>query len=452
MTDSNITLPAINNLATMFGCSDDTGHVEQLISQMKEIIYKEMGSFRNTKFSPDVALNIFVRQAINDNGSCRQALADAISADLIDASNLDTGAYCHAREKLPESLFTQYVALICNFTYQRFSSVIQSKWHGYNIKMVDGTTISMPDTAENQEAYPQPDTQEPGIGFPLLRMVMVFCFFTGSVVKYSYGSYAGKQTGEHSLFRAVMDDCVSAMDLIVGDRYYPSYWLLWALKAKGADGLFEAHGARNIDFRTGAKVGKLDHIAVWSKPKKPKWMSAHEYSVVPDEMLVREFKYGKKNIVTTILDVETFSRVKLGQLYKQRWCVETDIGAIKTTMKMDILRCKTPENISREIGAHMVAYNLTRLLIVQTSIQTKRKPREISHQAAMQLIASFKTALLNAKTKDEFKKIINKVMGLLSKQIVRNRPGRKEPREVKRRPKPYPRLTKSRAASKAAML
>jgi hypothetical protein len=264
MTELNNTLPAINNLVSIFGFLNNTPETEQLLLKIKEVIHKDMGSFRNTKFSPDVTLTIFIRQILNENSSCRQALAEAISEGIIDAASLDTGAYCHARKRLPESLFLKCSELIYKFTYNQLSATTEAKWHGFHIKTVDGTTISMPDTAENQEAYPQPSTQEPGLGFPLLRMVLVFCLATGAVVKYSYGAYSGKKTGEHSLFRAVLDGCINSMDLIVGDRYYPSYWLLWSLKSKKADGLFEAHRARRIDFRTGEKVGKLDHIVTWN--------------------------------------------------------------------------------------------------------------------------------------------------------------------------------------------
>ena len=450
MTAFNNNLYGIDNLAFLFGYSNDIPADFQVIEKIKLLFSEQIGSFRNTKFSPDVTFNIFIRQILSTDGSCRQAIADAISAGLIDSQSLDTGAYCHARERLPESLFTECARLFYEICSEQVSPYFQH-WNGYHLKIIDGTTLSMPDTPENQQAYPQPDTQSPEVGFPLLRMVICVCLMTGAVVDYSYAPYQGKLTGEHSLFRAILDGCVNSMDLILGDRYYPSFWMMWALKKRNADGLFESHASRIIDFKKGQIVDTLDHIVEWEKPTKPEWMSKDEYDQIPELIKVREFKYGKKMLVTTILDNKKFPKKKLGKLYFQRWYVETDIGALKTTMGMDVLRCKTPENIAREIGAHIVTYNFARILIGRSTRIKNIKPRNISYKSVIQLVNAFKSELSNAASISEFKNIVSHMMSLLVKERVQNRPGRKEPRAVKRRPKPYPRLQVSRKAARACL-
>jgi Transposase DDE domain len=449
MAAFNTSLYGIENLAFLFGYLGDT-HVDgQIIQRLKLFFSKKVGSFRKTKFSPDVAFNIFIRQILSPDGSCRQAMADAVAAGLIDSSSLDTGAYCHARARLPESLFTECARLFYDICYEQLHSKFQ-RWHGFHLKAIDGTTLSMPDTPENQKAYPQPDTQSPEVGFPLLRMVICNCLMTGAVIDYAYAPYQGKLTGEHSLFRSMIDNCVNSMDLILGDRYYASFWLLYALQKKEAAGLFEAHASRTVDWTKGHSIDTLDHIVEWKKPSKPEWMSQDEYEQIPDVIEVREFKHKNKILVTTILDNEKFSKNKLGELYFQRWRVETDIGVLKTTMHMDVLRCKNPENIAREIGAHFVAYNFTRTLVARAArLKKSKKPREISYKSAIQIINAFKTKLANATCISECKKIIFQMMTLLVKEHIPNRPGRKEPRAVKRRPKSYPRLQTSRKAARA---
>lgn len=448
MAAFNNSLYGIKNLAFLFGYSDDIRIDGQIICRLKLLFSKTFASFRKTKFSPDVAFNIFIRQILSSDGSCRQAIADAVGAGLIDSNSLDTGAYCHARERLPESLFTECAKLFYNICYEQLRSKYQ-RWNGYHLKVIDGTTLSMPDTLENQKAYPQPNTQSPEVGFPLLRMVICNCLMTGAVIDYAYAPYQGKLTGEHSLFRSMIDNCVNSRDLILGDRYYSSFWLLHALQKKEAAGLFEAHASRTVDWTKGRSINALDHIIEWEKPSRPEWMSQDEYDQIPELIKVREFKYKNKILVTTILDEKKFSANKLGELYFQRWCVETDIGALKTTMKMDVLRCKNPENIAREIGAHFVAYNFVRTLIARAARIKKSQPREISHKAAIQIVNAFKIRLANAVSIPEFKKVVSSMMSLLVKERVQHRPGRKEPRAVKRRPKPYPRLQVSRRAARA---
>lgn len=172
-------------------------------------------------------------------------------------------------------------------------------WKGRKVKLADGTTILLPDSEDNQSHYPQHGQQADGVGFPIIRMVAVLCLATGGVLDFNVGSYRGRGTGEHSLFRELLG-CFEKGDILLADRYYASFFLLAELINREVDAVFEQHGARNTDFRKGKKLGVRDHIVSWKKPQRPAWMSPEEYMNYPDAIEVREVKVGKKVLVTTI--------------------------------------------------------------------------------------------------------------------------------------------------------
>ncbi len=254
------------------------------------------------------------------------------------------------------------------------------------------------------------------------------------------GRYRGKGGDEQSLLRSILDT-LEGGDILLGDAYYATYFLLCALQEKGVDGVFEQQGARRrrTDFRYGQRLGPRDHLIELDKPKvKPNWMAQAHYDQAPDTLKVRELHTGGKILVTTLLCPKHTPKAVLKALYRSRWQVELDLRNIKTTLGLEVLSCKTPAMAEKEIWVYLLAYNLIRLIMAQAVLLADLNPRQLSFKHTLQLWIAWRQ---NASYDD------GKLAGLfilIAQQRVGNRPGRIEPRAVKRRPKPFPLLTKPR--------
>lgn len=280
-------------------------------------------------------------------------------------------------------------------------------------------------------------------------MVGVISLATGAVLDLAMGSYAGKGTGEHGLLRQLMP-VFKAGDIVLGDCYYASFFLIAQLIKLGVDVIFPIHSKRDCDFRRGKRLGKKDHLVEWKKPKRPEWMSKQTYQDFPSYITVREtftqqhrtgFRSKSRIIVTTFLDAHDVTKDDLSALYDCRWFVEINLLAIKQTMRMDILRAKSPQMVRKEVWAHLLAYNLVRKIMAQSAVQYHKNPRQLSFKLALQIIFAFRQAGLLC---EKNPLIYDKILQAIAHKKVGNRPGRSEPRCVKRRPKPFPRLQKPR--------
>ena len=411
---------------------------------IRTIMDEEVDSYRDRIFSPLITLSAFLSQVISSDQSCQNAVAKVIAERVAQGEapcSSNNKSYCKARMRLPESLVRRLVRETGRLLHLK--SEEGWKWKGRSVKLVDGTTVSMPDTPENQETYPQPEGQKPGVGFPIARLVAIISLSCGAVLDVAIGPYQGKETGEHALLRQILGS-ISAGDIILGDRYYCSYFLIAILQWLGADSVFQIHGSRKSDFRRGKRLGKKDHIVTWEKPKqRPDWMDETTYLQMPDTLTIREIKINGKVIITTLLDPKEFIRKEIGELYTKRWLIEVDFRFIKTVLQMDVLRCKTPEMVRKEIYVHLLAYNLIRTVMAQTAHRYGVSPRTLSFKGALQQLNAFKDTIL--RTDDEsLPSLYEHILKAISRHRVGNRPGRREPRAIKRRRKPYPLLTKSR--------
>jgi hypothetical protein len=320
---------------------------------------------------------------------------------------------------------------------------------GRIVKVVDGTTCSMPDTEGNQEVWPQPPTQKPGLGFPLMRLVALMSLNCAAVLDVAMGPYKGKETGETALFRTLLDDLENG-DILLADRYYASYWMIALLSARGVDSLFRQHQLRKIDFRLGRYLGPDDHAITMEKPaQKPQWMDEKTYEQMPATLTVREvrmrvcqrgFRIRSLVLVTTLLDAQLYNRQELARAFRLRWHVELDLRAIKQTMNMSVLRCKSPDMVRKEVWMHLLAYNLIRTLIVEAAEQEEIEPREVSFAGAVQAVNAFAPILQRAEKKD-LPRLSQTLLRMIARHRVGNRPNRFEPRAVKRRAKPIALLT-----------
>jgi hypothetical protein len=329
---------------------------------------------------------------------------------------------------------------------------------GRPVKPVDGSVVSMPDTAENQAEYPQPPTQKPSLGFPLARIVALFSLASGVVLGLAIGSYAGKGSGESSLFRQLWRFLVAG-DIVLGDRYFASFWDLAMLRMRDVDSVYRQHQLRLTHNQRLRRLGPGDWLLRLPKPCRPDWMDKETYRQIPATLIVREvtvririrgFRIRQLTLVTTLLDDAQFSAHDLAEAYRSRWQAELDLRTIKVEMQMEVLRCKTPEMVRKEIWIHLLAYNLIRTVMADAVTRHDLRPREISFKGAWQTLVAYRPLVENAKS-GELPRFYEQMLSAIASHRVGNRPDRYEPRAIKRRPKAQALLTVPRAEAKRLM-
>jgi hypothetical protein len=417
------------------------------------------GQSKRSFWTPALTLWAFLCQVLGADPSCRQAVAQVVTALALSCApeDLDTGGYCRARAKLPDAVLQR---LALQVGHRLEDTAPQSwRWHGRRVLLTDGSTSTLPDTPENQQAFPQPASQKPGLGFPIIRWVVLIGFATAALQGLAYGPYRGKETGETALFRQLLGQLATG-DMVVADRYYCSYFLVAMLQARGIDVVFRLHQRRKYDFHAGLRLGPGDQIAVWQRPQRPDWMTEAEYADLPETLRVREvlvevhepgYRVRYLVIATTLVDAKEFPKEDIAELYHRRWQVELDIRTLKATLQMDQLRCQTPFMIAKEIWVHCLGYNLIRKVAAQAALATGVSPRAISFKATLQVVRGA-WQKLTATTGDDYVRLAKSLVRALHKQRVGHRPGRCEPRAVKRRPKPYQQLQEPRATARAKLL
>ena len=403
---------------------------------------------RERLFPPTETLSMFLAQALNADRSCQKAVNNTAlhrAAGGLPSCSTHTGAYCRARQRLS----TPMVRTLARCTGQRVMAHAPRSWHWRNrpVRLVDGTTVTMPDTPANQSVYPQSHNQKPGLGFPICRMVGIVCLGSGGLLNAAVSPYQGKGSDEQSLLRSMLDT-LACGDVLVGDAFYATYFLLCALRERGIDAVFEQHGSRGrtTDFRRGQRLGPRDHLIVFQKPViKPGWMSDAAYAQAPETLTVRELRTGGKTLITTLLCPKQTSKADLKLLYRDRWHVELDLRNIKTTLGMERLSCLHPDMAVKEIWVYLLAYNLIRMMMAQAARHTCQLPRQLSFKHTVQIciaLPHYRDLILH-----EDKRCT--LFELIAQQQVGDRPGRVEPRAVKRRPKTYPLLMQPREIARA---
>lgn len=339
-----------------------------------------------------------------------------------------TGGYCRARQRLP----VEMVRALARTTGSLLSrnALAPWRWRGRAVELVDGTGLSMPDTPENQAVYPQPSTQAPGAGFPLVRLVVVMCLATGAALDAAIAPYRGKGAGELGLVRGLLENFHPG-DVMLADALYCNYFLIATLLDAGVDVLFEQNGSRRTDFRRGQSLGKRDHLVRWPKPAaRPEWMTPEQYACAPAGITLREVQVDHRVLVTTLIDQGHVNKHDLSALYARRWNVELDLRNLKTTTGMAVLRCQTPQMNEKQLWVHLPAYNVTRLLMAQAACQAAVDPRALSFKHTLQLCTEWLACGLSATANG------HRLIALTAQSRVGHRSGRLEPRMRKRRPNP----------------
>lgn len=412
-------------------------------------------------YSPMVTLWVFLSQVLSADHSCRFAVARLIAHRIsqgLRPCSPETGAYCQARKRLPEQFFSE---VACHVGQELDSQVDPDwLWKGRRVYMFDGTTVTMPDTSANQEAYPQIPSQRPGLGSPIARIGAVVSLSCGAIIGLGFRRFAGKGQSELSLLHQLWD-LFAPGDVMLGDRLMCSWREMVMLKQRGVDTVTRIC-RRKADFRRGKRLGKGDHIVLWPKPYH-RTADKKTYKALPEYFAFREtrihieqqgFRTKTIIVVTTLLDAEQTTKEDLAYLYLARWNNELDLRSIKSTMQMDDLRCKTPELVRKEIWTHVLAYNLIRTIIAQAASKHEMKPRSISFKGAIQTLEAFQPVLaMRARRDSKFRQeLYDKLLDCIAAHRVGNRPNRFEPRKRKRRFKLYNFLRKSRRETKLDMM
>ena len=397
----------------------------------------------------------FLWQALNPGSPCREAVRQILAhLGLHDvrpeAADPNNSAYCTARKRLPLETLPTARRAVASQAQQRLPSD-QSQWLGHDVKVLDGTTLSTADTPENQAKYPQPSAQKPGCGFPLMKLVGVFSLLSGALLDYAQGN---KHKSELALLRQLLD-LIKPNDVVLADRGFCNYVLLALFQIFcQAHAVLRLHQARNVDFRRGKKLGPSDALFTWSKPlTKPRWLPKSLWNKVPAELTVRVvrvsmqtpgFRSESVTLVTTLLDAAAYPAAQLARLYLRRWRIELWFRHLKSTMKMEHLRCRTPEMVQKELEMYFLAYNLIRCVIAEAALVHYVPVERISFKGAVDTVRQYSLVLAQAPTQKKRRELVALMLSDLARDPVPERPGRRQPRAVKRRPKPFALLTKPR--------
>lgn len=432
---------------------------EILSAERIERIFAKQGCLfgRHGIYTTAVMVWSFLSQVLRDGkeASCQAAVARVVGyceQQGLDTPTADTGDFCRARAKLSAAALRD---LSCDVAEELEQAADESwLWKGkHHAKLIDGFTFTMPDTPANQATYPQAKTQQPGVGLPIARAVAILSLATAGVMDLALGPYQGKETGESALLRALLGS-LAVGDIAVMDRYYCSFMMIALLLAQGTHTCARKHHLRHSDFRRGKRLGKYDHLIVWTRPRRPLWMDQATYARIPETLELREIRYhivetGRRtrtiDVITTLVDADEYTKQEIAQLYGFRWNSELDLRSIKSHLNLAHVRCKSPAMVHREVWTTLLGYNLIRTTAAGAALVHGKQPRQISFTATCQyVLASWMqlSAGLIAESR------LEEYLLLMLKQIavceVANRPGRLEPRVLKRRRHGYKLMQKPR--------
>jgi len=419
-------------------------------SELEKTLKEEGISYRKRLFCPIVTLWGWLSQVLDPDKSCKKAVSRVV-AYLIDLGqplpSTDTGAYCKARKRLAVNWLLGLVRKTGNQLHQ--VSEPHWLWCGRRVAVVDGSTLLMADTPQNQAPFPQHKKQAKGCGFPIARIAALFGLATGGVLD---AAISALSIGEVNLFRGFFKRLLPG-DVVIGEAMFGSYADIALLLATGVDSGFRLHSRRKTDFRRGKRLGRYDHIVSWQKPKQcPAGLCRRKFDTLPEPLMVREvrfqvsdpgFRTRQVTLVTTLLDAKAYPKAALAALYRERWQAEISLRHLKTRLQMEFLTSKTPDMVKKEFYVHLLAYNLIRSVQKQAAEQHGGKPTLLSFAATVQHVAIFSTLIASA-INGRRHQLYLLLLVLVATEQLHCRPNRYEPRVKKRRPKPYRWMKKPR--------
>jgi predicted amidophosphoribosyltransferase len=393
----------------------------------------------------------FLWQVAQAGASCREAIrqAQALCKNAGRPLPPDTDSpYCQARGGLPAERLQEIHDGLCAEAQEAL--VAKDLWCGHNVLVVDGSSVTAPDTPANQKAFPQQSVQKPGCGFPIIRLVALLSLATGMLSAWATGAWSQHEIG---LLQTLWEH-LRRGDVLLGDRGFCNWALLAQCLQRNLHAVFRVKGVRRQDFRQGKRLSRNERLVQWRKPaQRARTVSAEEWALLPEVLTLRlvrcnlaipGFRTRQIIVATTLLDAAKYPPEALSELYFRRWAMELSLRNIKITLQMDRLSCKNPENLEREIRMHFLVHNLVRRLMLEAARRYRVPLERVSFAGSLAAGRRFAEALLQARSKRHRQQLMDELFAVLAADLVPDRPGRREPRAVKRRPKPYPLLTKHR--------
>jgi hypothetical protein len=409
---------------------------------------------RQRSLPANVTFWAFIAQALSPKSSCREVVRRVEAwwrwGSGHAARAISAGAYCKARQRLPLRTL-EYLAEALVHTIEGRIGSFAKTFAGREVKIVDATAFSMPDTPQNQTRWPQPSGQKPGCGFPVAKVVALFSLESGAILAHILGSQA-----HESVMFTQMWHKLKIGDILLGDRAFCSYGAMAELSHRGVDTVVRLHQLRKTDYADATRLGEGDELVTWHKGKKcPATTSKESFALWPEKLSVRlitthisapGFRTKKVIIATTLLDPVAYPADTLRALYAKRWNVELHFDQIKTTLGLDVLTCKHPEMIEKELQIHLIAYNLVRALMQKAALLHDVPLERISFKGSLDTLRHFGQAV-HACSRNKLKKqaeLIQQMLARIAQDLVPLRPNRIEPRALKRRHKNFQLLNKPR--------
>jgi hypothetical protein len=411
---------------------------------------------RSRLFPSQKTFCLFLWQVLSAERSCSEVVQAFLAwrAHNQEASaSPNTAAYCQARQRL--NLTTLQTAQHTLATHVAQQAQSDQRWYGRTVAVVDGTGLSMPDTPENQQKYPQAKSSKPGCGFPQMKMVALFCLTTGALLRHAQSH---RKIGELTLFRR-MWDALHSGDVVLADRGFCNFADYYRLRQRNIDSVMRLHQRRAKGVSLLKRLGPGDKLVLWHKSETAgKHFTKAQWAAMPDTLTVRHitftpnipgFRTKKITVATTLIDHKQFPASAFAELYRRRWLVELFLRDIKITLGMDILRCKTPAMVEKELTMHLIAYNLIRLTMVQAAVKGKRNVERISFKGTLQAVRQWAPCIGLAAVRER-EQLYQSMLDAISRVPIPNRPNRTEPRAKKRRAKNYQLMTQPRHEMKEA--
>lgn len=406
---------------------------------------------RQRVFSLRLTFECFIWQLLKPRTSCRevvrqvQALLRLQGRTPVDESD---SAYVQARQRLPRQRLERALHATARAAERRTGGGGQLGQRP--VKVVDGSTTQLPDTARNQKRYPQPSSQKAGCGFPVMRFVALLSLKTGAILQVVMASL---RSHDLRLFRRLWQDLQTG-DIVLGDRAFGEYSTLAQLPRQGVDVVARLHCRRQVDFRKAKRLAKGDGLFVWTKGYDQSGLStARAWQEMPAQITVRilrftatirGFRHRRVTLVTTLLDPQLYPAEQLIALYARRWSLELCFRDLKATMGMETLRCQSPEMAEKELLAYLVAHNLVRCVMAEAVARYQVDLQQLSFKGALDALRQYSAAIAQAPNRKLRQQLWEDFLLNLARDLVPRRPNRREPRAVKHRPKPYPLLNKPR--------
>lgn len=428
-------------------------------AEIQAVLEEQNVTYRQVLYTPMVVLWSWISQVLDADGTLSHAVKRVVTwmqVAGLEPPSTDTGAYSKARQRLPVSILPPL--------FQRVTQALQAKvspaqrWCGRPVKAFDATTVLMSDTAANQSAYPQHSNQKAGCGFPIMKLQVWFCMMSGAVLEVSMAPF---NVSEWRLARQLYAK-LCPEDVVVADSAYGTFVDLAWVAARGADAVFRKHHRRRCDFRRGKRLGIGDHIVRWQRPKQcPAALSRQEFEALATAITIREvhlsidvpgFRPTQFVVVTTLMDPKRYPKAKLAELYYHRWqATEVNFRHLKTSLSMEMIAAKTPDMVTKSIWVHLLTYNLLRTLMWDAAADSDVDALRLSLQGTRQQFNHFRP-LLSILSPPEQRRCYQALLRTVQVLIVPFRPNRAEPRVVKRRAKPFPKMQQPRSVLKAKLV